>query len=156
MGMSDAVWARHANPWSVYTRFTVLTLLVVAIWSRDWIGGWAWALCAAALIWNWLNTRVFPPQLDLDNWASRGVLGERVWINRRSEIRAHHRSWAVILTVLSLPGVLGLAYGLWQFELVWVVFGTVLAVLPKVWFVDRLVWAYQDWLDDHGKELGDV
>lgn len=32
--MSDAVWMRHAHPWSVWTRFTVLPLLIVAIWSR--------------------------------------------------------------------------------------------------------------------------
>ena len=44
MGMSDAVWARHANLWSVYTRFTVLPLLVMAIWSRAWIGWWVLGL----------------------------------------------------------------------------------------------------------------
>ncbi|MEV4315663.1 DUF6653 family protein [Actinocrispum sp. NPDC049592] len=29
---------RHANPISVWTRFAVLPLLAVSIWSRDWIG----------------------------------------------------------------------------------------------------------------------
>ncbi len=31
--MSDEVWALHTNPWSVWTRFTVLPLLVLAIWT---------------------------------------------------------------------------------------------------------------------------
>ncbi|MEM6587941.1 MAG: DUF6653 family protein [Pseudomonadota bacterium] len=156
MGMSDAVWARHANPWSCYTRFTVLPLLVLAIWSRAWVGPWAWVFVACVLAWNWLNPRVFPPPSSLDNWASRGVLGERVWINRRSEVRAHHKRWAFVLTVLSVPGIVFLAFGLWQLRLDWTVFGMVLTALPKVWFVDRMVWLYQDWLVDHGKELGDV
>mgnify|MGYP001799592615 CR=1 FL=1 len=156
MGMSDAVWARHANPWSAFTRFTVLPLLALAIWSRVWIGPWAWGLIALALIWNWLNPRFFPPPESLDNWASRRVLGERIWLNRRDEVRAHHKTWAMILTVASVPGVVFLALGLWHLRIDWTVFGMFLAVLPKVWFVDRMVWAYQDWLDDHGKELGDV
>ena len=84
------------------------------------------------------------------------MLGERVWIHRRSEIRPHHRTWAVVLTGLSVPGVVALAYGLWQYDLAWTIFGMVMAVLPKVWFVDRMVWAYQDWLRDHERELGDV
>ncbi|MEM7731832.1 MAG: DUF6653 family protein [Pseudomonadota bacterium] len=156
MGMSDAVWARHANPWSCYTRFTVLPLLVLAIWSRVWVGPWAWLFVACVLAWNWLNPRVFSPPASLDNWASRGVLGERIWINRRDDVRAHHKRWAVVLTVLSVPGVVFLGLGLWQLRLDWTVFGMVLAVLPKVWFVDRMVWLYQDWLADQGKELGDV
>ncbi|MEL7282199.1 MAG: DUF6653 family protein [Pseudomonadota bacterium] len=156
MGMSEEVWARHANPWSAFTRFTVLPLLALAIWSRVWVGPWAWLLILLALIWNWLNPRLFSPPSSLDNWASRGVLGERIWLNRRNEVRAHHKTWAVILTVASVPGVVFLGLGLWQLRMDWTVFGMLLAVLPKVWFVDRMVWAYQDWLSDHGKELGDV
>lgn len=156
MGMNDAVWARHANPWSCFTRFSVLPLLALAIWSRVWIGPWAWALVGAALFWNWLNPRLFSAPHSLDSWASRGVLGERIWLNRRDEIRPHHRHWARILTAMSVPGVVILVIGLWQLRADWTVFGILLSVLPKVWFVDRMVWAYQDWLTDQDKELGDV
>jgi hypothetical protein len=49
MAMDDRVWRRHANPWSGWTRVTVLPLLVLAIWSRVWIGWWAccssWLVC---------------------------------------------------------------------------------------------------------------
>src|SRR4029453_10046537 len=37
-GLKGDSWMRHANPWSVWTRFAVLPLLILAIWSRDWIG----------------------------------------------------------------------------------------------------------------------
>ncbi len=36
--MTDAVWQRHTNPWSVWTRYASLPLLIVAIWSRVWLG----------------------------------------------------------------------------------------------------------------------
>jgi hypothetical protein len=50
MAMDDRVWRRHANPWSGWTRVTALPLLVLAIWSRVWIG-W-WAMLAVWLVWS--------------------------------------------------------------------------------------------------------
>ncbi|SDX19442.1 hypothetical protein SAMN05444358_103322 [Ruegeria halocynthiae] len=60
MGMKDEVWLRHTNPWSVWTRvLTLLPLLALAIWSRAWIGGWAWVAVGAVLVWVWDNPRAF-------------------------------------------------------------------------------------------------
>ena len=156
MGMSDRVWARHANPWSCYTRFSALPLLALAIWSRVWIGPWAWLAVAVAILWVWVNPRAFPPPANLDNWASRGVLGERVYLNRRDEVRAHHKSWATGLAWASLPGGVVMGLGLWWLDVWWSIFGTILTMGPKIWFVDRMNWVYADWLSDTGKELGDV
>ena len=39
--MSDDSWMRHANPWSVWTRYAAFPVLIAAIWSRVWIGWWA-------------------------------------------------------------------------------------------------------------------
>lgn len=58
MGMDDRVWARHANPWSGWTRVATLPLLAVAIWSREWIGWWALLAVAAVALWTWLNPAV--------------------------------------------------------------------------------------------------
>ena len=33
-GLDDETWMRHANPWSVWTRTTVLPVLVISFWSR--------------------------------------------------------------------------------------------------------------------------
>ncbi|MEM8774925.1 MAG: DUF6653 family protein [Pseudomonadota bacterium] len=156
MGMSDKVWERHANPWSCYTRFSVLPILVLSIWSREWFGLWCLPLIALALFWTWYNPRAFPPPADLDNWCSRGVLGERVFLNRRNEVEPYHVAWANSLAFASLPGAIVLVVGLWQLDVAWTVFGTALTVLPKVWFVDRMVWLYADWLRAQNKELGDV
>jgi len=156
MGMSDTVWERHANPLSVYSRFTALPLLALAIWSRDWIGGWAWLFVALAVVWIWLNPRLFPPPRDLDSWASRGVLGERVFLNHPDQVASHHHRWAKILSIGALPGAIVMGVGLWRLNAGWVVFGTALTMLPKIWFVDRMVWVYADWLLVQEKELGDV
>ena len=156
MGMSDRVWARHASPWSVYTRFAILPLLALAVWSRVWIGPWAWAGVVAVMVWTWVNPRAFAPHASLNSWASRGVLGERVFIGRRDEVPAHHRRWAAVLSAGALPGALVMAWGLWALDAAWVIFGTLLTMIPKVWFVDRMVWVYADWLRMTGKELGDV
>ena len=156
MGMSEASWARHANPWSAYTRFTILPLLVLAIWSRVWLGWGAIVPVALVLGWAWVNPRAFPPPASLDNWASRGVLGERVFLNRRGEVAAHHRAWADGLALASLPGVVVLGLGLIWLDPWWTLFGVLLTVGPKLWFVDRMVWLYGDWLRERGKELGDV
>ena len=36
--LTDDNWMKHANPWSVWTRYSVLPLIVLAFWSRIWIG----------------------------------------------------------------------------------------------------------------------
>lgn len=156
MAMDDATWARHANPLSVYSRFAALPLLTLAIWSRDWIGAWAWGAVALALLWIWINPRLFAAPESLDSWPTRAVLGERVFLHRRDQVRAHHRRAAGLLSAASLPGVVLLGVGLWQ-GVVWATsVGVVLTVLPKLWFLDRMVWLYADWRRDHGKDLGDV
>ena len=40
-GLEGDSWMKHANPASVWTRFSVLSILALAVWSRDWIGAWS-------------------------------------------------------------------------------------------------------------------
>ncbi len=144
MAMDAAAWARHGNPWSVATRFTVLPLIVLAIWSRVWLGWGALLPLALALGWMWLNPRVFSRDYDGDNWGSKGVMGERIFIDHRGEVASHHVRMAKLLSWASVPGLVVLAVGLWQLWPDWTVFGLILTVLPKVWFCDRMVWIYED------------
>lgn len=152
MGMSDGVWARHANPLSVWTRFSCLPLLVLAIWSRDWIGLWCLFPVALALFWIWYNPRAFPPPENTDNWASKGTFGERVYLNRaKIPIPKHHEVAANILAALSVPGLALLIYGLYAPDPLATVTGTFGTILPKVWFVDRMVWLYENMKDESEK-----
>lgn len=150
MGMDDDTWMRHANPLSVWTRFSCLPLIILAIWSRVWIGWWCLVPLAAALVWTWMNPRAFPPPDSTNNWASKGTFGERVFLNRRSvPIPQHHGRWAIVLGALSAFGLPPLVWGIWQLDEAMTVLGLVMIVLPKVWFVDRMVWLYQDMREAH-------
>ena len=145
MGMQDADWRRHANPLSVWTRFTCLPLLVIAIYARQWLGVWAVPLVALAAGWTWFNPRAFPPPADYGTWASRGTLGERIFLARdRLGVPAHHVRAAHVLTGLSALGALPLIYGLIVLNPWATVFGVVATILPKVWFCDRMVWIHAE------------
>ncbi|ROT97705.1 DUF6653 family protein [Histidinibacterium lentulum] len=145
MAMDDATWARHASPWSVWTRAaTPLPLLALAIWSRVWIGPWAWLAVALVLLWIWLNPRLFAAPATLDGWAARGVLGERVFLRHPGRIAPHHQRASRTLTALSALGVLPYAWGLWRLDLWAVVAGILLISGAKLWFVDRMAWIWAD------------
>jgi len=150
MAMSPEIWARHANPWSGWTRVPVLPVLALAVWSRAWFGWASLAILAVLLVWIWINPRVFPKPKSTDNWMSRGVLGERVWLNRKAvPIPAHHARWAILLSVVSGIGIFPLAWGLWQFEIWPVLLGLTLSMGGKLWFLDRMVWLYADMAEQH-------
>jgi len=145
MRLDAAAWARHANRWSVYSRFTTLPLIALAVWSRAWLGAWALVPLAAALAWVWLNPRVFPPPARLDGWAARGVLGERLWLARaRRPVPAHHAAWAHGLAAASAAGLPPLFYGLWAYDAMAVALGLVLTMGAKAWFFDRMVWLHDE------------
>ncbi len=145
MAMSPEIWTRHANPWSGWTRMPILPALALAIWSRAWIGWASLAIIAVLLVWIWINPRVFPKPKSTDNWMSRGVIGERVWLNRKAvPIPTHHGRWAIMLSVISGIGIMPLAWGLWQFEVWPVLLGLILIMGGKLWFLDRMGWLYAD------------
>ncbi len=146
--MTDEVWARHANPWSVWTRVPLVALLAGAVWSRVWLGAWALAPVALLLLWTWINPRAFPPPPSTDNWASRSVLGERVWLARAElPIPDHHRRAATILSVVAAAGVPFLLWGLYALQIWPTLLGICLILLGKLWFIDRMVWLYDDMKD---------
>lgn len=144
MGMSDAVWARHANPWSGWTRVTTLPLLALALWSRVWIGGWAALPVAAVLLWVWVNPRLFPEPKSTANWMSRGVLGEQLWLADPAAIAAHHRRVIGVLVALSAIGSAIYLLGLLLLNLTLTLVGMSVAMLAKLWLVDRMVWLWSD------------
>lgn len=145
MGMDPEVWSRHANPWSGWTRVPILPALAFAVWSRVWLGWWCLAIVAVLLVWIWFNPRVFPKPESTDNWMSRGVIGERVWLNRKKiSIPTHHARWAIWLSIVSGLGVLPIVWGLWQLEIWPLLLGLALTVGGKLWFLDRMVWLYAD------------
>lgn len=149
--LEGKTWERHANPWSVWSRTTVLPFLILAAWSRVWIGMWAALPGAAALLWTWFNPRIFGPPESLDHWASRAVLGERRWVQRENEpIPEHHQRVPHVLNGVSGLGMIIVVWGVVQLAVWPTLFGSALVYAGKLWYLDRMVWLYRDVQDSGG------
>ena len=145
MAMNDETWERHANPLSVYLRFSCLPLIVAAIWSRVWLGWWALAPLTLAIGWTFLNPRLFSAPRDKTTWAAKCVMGERLFLARRTfDVPKRHVTMASWLTGVSLVGALVLAYGLVMLDAWATAAGLAVTMGGKLWFCDRMVWLCED------------
>ncbi|BER92187.1 DUF6653 family protein [Atrimonas thermophila] len=143
--LTDQNWMRHANPWSVWTRYTVLPAIVLAFWSRAYLRMWSLIPIAASILWMFLNPVIFGRPKSTKNWASKSVLGERVWTNRdKVEIPKHHQTLPKILNGVSFAGTLLVIWGMITLTICPTVLGISLTYLGKSWFLDRMVWLYED------------
>jgi len=143
--LNDTTWQQHANPWSVWTRLIILPLLTVAIWSRLWIGMYCWIPIVVVLFWTWVNPRAFGKPTTNKYWSSKSVMGERVWLNRKAiPIPSHHQKMILRLNVFTAFGLPLYVYGLYNFHLWTTVLGLLIIVGGKLWFLDRMVWLFED------------
>ncbi|HKP28015.1 MAG TPA: DUF6653 family protein [Gemmatimonadales bacterium] len=136
-GMSDEVWRRHANPWSVWTRFAAIPAMILAIWSRVVLGWWALVPVVLVGVWLWLNPRVFAP-VEPVSWAAKGIYGERMWVHEGDRIPMRERA---LLRWLALSGSIGfglLAWGLYTLRVWPTVAGSAIIVIGQLWRIDRL------------------
>lgn len=143
--LQNSAWERHANPWSVWSRLTVLPALILAVWSRVWIGWWALVPGVLAILWTALNPHLFDAPDSFDTWASQSVLGEKHWIHRdETPIPEHHRVVPHLLNTGSGIGMLVVAWGVIDLALWPTLTGATLVYAGKLWFLDRMVWLYED------------
>jgi hypothetical protein len=146
-GLTGDNWMRHANPVSVWTRFAVLPLLALAVWSREWIGWWSLAAVALALVFMMVNPLLFPPPRSTRHWASKAVFGERIWTDRaKAELPPQFRASGVTSATyaIQVAGLAVLVYGLVALDLLAVVSGLLIMQTAKAWFLDRMVLLFED------------
>lgn len=138
-------WKKHANPWSVWTRFSTLPFLVFAIWSHVWISWYSLIPVSVLIIWLMVNPTLFKEPKNFNSWASKAVLWERFFAERTTTpIPSHHNVPIIILTVLQSLWALILWFWLWNTHIYLTLVGTLLIYLTKMWFLDRMVWIYED------------
>lgn len=139
-------WMKHSNPWSVWTRYSVLPIIVFAFWSRMWIGWWCLAPGILSILWMFFNPVVFKRPKSTNNWASKSVLGEMVYLNRdKIKIPSIHNGPIVkILNTISSAGMLLSIWAIVQYSVWGAILGVALAYLGKSWYLDRMVWLYED------------
>lgn len=150
-GLTGDNWARHANPISVWTRFAVLPMLTVSIWSRDWIGWWCLVPIVLSLVFMMVNPVLFAKPRSTKNWASKGVFGERIW-SERTTVPVPPQFTARVLNVtyaIQAVGAVILGYGLVRLDLVATVAGMVILQAAKAWFIDRQVLLFEDMKTRH-------
>ena len=98
--LNDENWMKHANPISVWTRYSVLPLIVISFWSRQWIDWWCLVPGLTSILWVFFNPVLFNKAKSTNNWASKAVLSLR---SRGFTLRVWFYFWRVLLT-----GMLGL------------------------------------------------
>jgi hypothetical protein len=146
-GLEGEKWMRHSNPISVWTRFAVLPLLVVSVWSRDWIGWWCLVPVALSLIFMVVNPLLFPVPRSTRNWASKGVLGERIWAERNRVTLPEQFASSRVPTVApacQLVGLVVLVWGLVELDPLVTVAGMLVVQVAKLWYIDRMVLLFDD------------
>ncbi len=143
--LTDENWMKHSNPWSVWTRYSVLPLIVMGFWSRAWIGWWCLVPGIVSILWIFFNPVFFNKPKSTKNWASKSVLGERVYLNRdQVDIPNIHKT--PLIGILNAISSIGMALAIWAivYYSVWgAILGIALAYLGKSWYLDRMVWLYE-------------
>jgi len=147
-GLEGDEWLKHANPWSVWTRFIILPFIVLSIWSREWIGWYSLIPIISLSFWIYINPRFFAKPKTTNTWSSKCVMGEKIWANRdQIEVSNNHKPIIYILTFIQIVGGIFLFSGLYQLYF-WPTFTGVLVIyLAKMWFLDRMVWIFADMKD---------
>ena len=132
-GLAGDKWMRHANAMSVWTRFTVVPLIALAVWSRAWIGWYSLIPVALAVAWTVVNPLFFPVPRSTRNWASKAVLGERVYGERNTvELPTQFLTQVPnVANALSAVGLLVLAYGLTTLDLPSTIAGVLITSIGK-------------------------
>ncbi|OBG63658.1 MULTISPECIES: DUF6653 family protein [unclassified Mycobacterium] len=97
-----AVFARHCNPWSAWTRWASTPLIVVPVWTRRWRDA-AWIA-----LWLAVNPFVFGKPAHRRAWSTRAMLGEELWISRRP------RDAAMAVSALTSVAALGAVVAAWR------------------------------------------
>ncbi|MBL0886140.1 hypothetical protein HGK34_07615 [Myceligenerans sp. I2] len=139
--MTDDTWKRHANPWSVWTRFAAIPVFELAVWSREWIGWWCLVGVGFVAVWLfWLNVRVFGPA-EPTSWAARGIYGEQLHV--AGTLSTDHLVVTRLLVAAGLVGFGLIAWGLIALDLWPLASGTALLLMAQLWRIDRYGLLYQ-------------
>ena len=143
--LADENWMKHASPWSVWTRYSVLPIIILAFWSRVWIEWWSLIPAIISLAWMFINPVFFKKPKPTRNWASKSVLGERVWQNRdKMDVPKYHKTLPNILNGISSVGMILSIWAIVELSIWPALLGISLAYIGKSWYLDRMVWLYED------------
>lgn len=128
--LPDWFWERHSNPFSAWSRMLSYPLVFFPFWYHSLLGA------IPVVIWFALNPLIFPKPQSTDNWASKAVLGEKLWVKKK-------RGMPLFLAVATAPFFIVSIYTAYK-QMFWpTMFFGGMAFMLKVWFCDRVVVLYE-------------
>ena len=147
--MDEETRLRHANPWSVYTRFTVVPLMALSVRSRVRVGDWWILLFGGVIVWTRYNPRIFAKPASYNTWAGKGVFGERIRLHRdKKPVASYHYRPIRLLNLIQVSGLVLMIVWLtilhWWLTIIWIIL-----IYTKVRFVDRMVRIFEEMKDEY-------
>lgn len=128
--LTENTWSRHSNPWSGWTRVLSMPILALGLYYHNYL------ILAATIVWLIINPIIFPKPKNINNWMSKGVLGEQIYFKKGRKIKKDLPS---LLNVVNVPVFFMFLYFGWQQELVAMILAGLLTMAIKFWFIDRMV-----------------
>lgn len=80
----DRRWAGRSHPLCVYSRLAAALALIVVLTTHRSLGVYALVPVGICLFFILVNPFVFPAPEDDKSWATRSVLGQRLWRKREA------------------------------------------------------------------------
>jgi len=130
---SEKIWKRHTNPLSGWSRVIAFFLIPIPIWFQNWF------ILAILLIFFVINPVLFPEPKSKNNWMSKSILGEELWIKKG----IFQKDFPTILNLLNGMFFFFLVYGAYNNFLEITIFSTILSSVFKLWYLDRMVFYYE-------------
>ena len=128
--LTDIMWERHSNPLSAWLRILSFPLLLAPFWYESGL------LAIAAVFWFVANPFIFPPPNNDHAWSTRGVLGERIWLE---DIRLNADLLILALSIVAIVAaiVFALRTAFWPMMTF-----TAAAFISQLWYFDRMHFLY--------------
>lgn len=127
--LSEKTWARHANAWSGWTRVLSMPILALGLYFHNFF------ILGLAVVWLVINPMVFPKPKNVNNWMSRGVLGEQEYFKDGKKLKY---DLPTLLNILNIPVFSAFIYYGWNQNLEALILSGFLVMTIKFWFIDRM------------------
>jgi uncharacterized protein DUF6653 len=92
-----------------------------------------------------INPRLFPPPRSTQSWASKAVLGERIWVREHFRFPPQlHAPVSYVIFALSLANLLVLIGAIIGADAPLMVISGANVLILKSWLNDRMVWLFTE------------
>lgn len=124
--LTDAMWRKHANPWSGWTRLFSVPLAYIPLWNHSWLQG------LLVVAWFVLNPFLFPEPKDKEKWTTRAIQNERTWVKERPlDALLVVQAFGFIVFIVGF-------YTAYVHKLGLTVISAVIVIACNAWFLNRI------------------